>query len=337
MKNQVLYFKNPQEIAILEEEIPSPNTDEVLVKTLKSAISAGTEMLFYRGLMPQNLASDETIPSLKPKPVYPFKYGYCAVGKVMEAGSAQLEYLIGQTVFVFNPHESYFCAKESQLILLPEEISMNDALFLANMETAVNLVLDGSPLIGERVLVLGLGIVGLLTTALLEQFPLSSLLGSDFYCKRRDLGKELGADFTFSANPSDLQNESKPYLDNIDLIYELSGNPEALNSAIAFAAYEGRIILGSWYGRKPCSIHLGEKFHRNRIKIVASQVSTLASKFLGRWDKSRRFAVTFKMLEKIKPSRFISHEFNIQDAQQAYQLLDKNPEDTLALTLTYEV
>ncbi len=329
-------------MTVLEEPIPKPKADEVLIKNSISGISAGTEMLFYRGLNPTDLCLDDAIISLKHKMSYPFKYGYCSVGKVVETGSKKLNYLLDKWVFVFNPHETYFCAEENQLIVLPDQLSPQNALFIPNMETAINLVLDGSPLIGENVLILGLGVVGLLATALLQQFPLSTLLGIDLFAKRRSASIGLGAEYAFDASRSDLLLQVKSYLkeikqNHIDLIYELTGNPEALNSAIALAAYEGRIVLGSWYGRKSCSIDLGGRFHRNRIKIIASQVSTIASELQGRWTKARRFEVAFKMLDKIKPERFISHNFHITDAQKAYQLLDKNPNDTLFVTLTYEV
>ncbi|KTC84759.1 zinc-dependent alcohol dehydrogenase [Legionella drozanskii] len=342
MKNHVLYFNKPNQVSILEESIPQPKTDELLIQNIMSGISSGTEMLFYRGLMPHDLSIDEIIPSLNHQLDYPFKYGYCSVGKVIETGNRKLNHLLNKLVFVFNPHESYFCAKEQQIIVLPEHISPHDALFIPNMETATNLILDGAPLIGENVLILGLGIVGLLTMDLLQQFPLTSLLGIDLYEKRRSLGMQLGAEFTFDASQSDLDLQLSSYLkkikqNQIDLIYELSGNPAALNTAISFAAYEGRIVLGSWYGRKPCSIDLGGRFHRNRIKLIASQVSTIASELQGRWTKERRFEIVFKMLEKIKPSRFISHNFHISDANKAYQLLDSNPNDTLFITLNYKV
>lgn len=341
MKNHVLYFTNPNQINILENSIPVPETDELLIKNVISGISAGTEMLFYRGLMPAKMSLDATIPSLKHEINYPFKYGYCSVGKVIEAGNKKLNHLLDRSVFVFNPHESLFCVKENELILLPEDILPHDALFIPNMETAINLLLDGTPLIGENVLILGLGILGLLTTALLQQFPLATLMGIDFYEKRRNLSLELGTSFTLDAAAAELDLKLKKYLNeekqnHIDLIYELTGNPDALNSAISFISYEGRIVLGSWYGRKSGFIDLGGKFHRNRIKLITSQVSTLASELQGRWNKTRRFDFAFNMLRKIKPARFISHKFHITDANKAYQLLQFNPHDTLQVILTYE-
>jgi 2-desacetyl-2-hydroxyethyl bacteriochlorophyllide A dehydrogenase len=326
-----VYFNKPHQVQILEEPIPKPAQDEVLIQTLYSGISSGTEMLFYRGLMPTDTEFDSNIPSLQHRLNYPFKYGYCSVGTVLETKNKNLK---NRLVFVLNPHEHYFCAKEDQLLLIPEQISAQEALFIPNMETAINLVLDGSPLIGERVLVLGLGIVGLLTSALLHQFPLTTLAGVDLYTQRLQWAKELGMHLALNAKQSDLEQQLKAH--SFDLIYELTGNPEALNSAIASAIYEGRIVLGSWYGTKPCTLDLGGKFHRNRIKIIASQVSTIASELQGRWTKARRFDLVFSMLEKIKPARFISHQFHITKADKAYQLIEKKPEETLFIALTYE-
>lgn len=341
MKNHVLYFDSPNQVSIKTEQIPTPKKDQVLIKNILSGISAGTEMLFYSGLMPTELNLDETIPSLKQQFSYPFKYGYCSVGKVVDVGDKKLKHLIDQLVFVFNPHEGYFCVTEEQIIPLPKNLSPSDALFIPNMETAINLVLDGSPLIGENVLVLGLGIVGLLTAALLKQFPLSVLVAMDYHQPRLKMSKELGVDFAFDAAQDNVGLQLKNSLKKskhkeLDLIYELTGNPAALNSAIAYSGYEGRIVLGSWYGRKPCNIDLGGKFHRNRIKVIASQVSTLASELQGRWTKTRRFEVAFDMLAKINTKALISHSFHITQASEAYELLRTHPEEALFVTLTYE-
>lgn len=341
MKNHVLYFTNPNQLKIVEEEIPKPKPDEVLIQNNISGISAGTEMLFYRGLIPNDLILDNNIVSLQHKFQYPFKYGYSSVGKIIDVGNKSLNYLRDRLVFAFNPHESYFCVNQQQVLLLPHNLTFQDALFLPNMETAINLLMDSTPLIGENVLILGLGIVGLLTTALLQQFPLSALIASDLYSKRCNIGKLLGATFTYDASQIDLDQELKNCLNRLqhnafDLIYELTGNPDGLNLAINHANFGTRIVLGSWYGKKSCNIDLGGKFHRNRIHLISSQVSTIASQLQDRWTKQRRFEVAFNMLAKIRPARFISHKFHITDAHKAYQLLHSRPQETLQVTLTYE-
>ena len=340
MKNYVLYFNSPNEVTVMEEPIPTPKSDELLIQNVFSGISAGTELMLYRGLMPDNMDLDSNIASLRKKLTYPFKYGYCSVGRIVETGSERLNDLLNQWVFAFNPHESYFCVKKKDILLLPPNITPHDALFLPNLETALNFILDSSPLIGENVLILGLGIVGLLTTALLEQFPLSLIIGVDGYEKRRNLGRTLGVHTTFDPNQPDFPEQLTDFLGSLahphlDLVYELTGNPAALNSAIELIGYEGRIVIGSWYGKKSCPIDLGGRFHRNRIKLTASQVSTIASELQGRWDKKRRLSVVLKMLNKIQPSRFVSHQFHITQAHKAYQLLNTHPEEALLVSLTY--
>jgi threonine dehydrogenase-like Zn-dependent dehydrogenase len=120
-----------------------------------------------------------------------------------------------------------------------------------------------------------------------------------------------------------------------DLTFELSGNPTALNDAIALTAFSGRIVVGSWYGEKQVEVNLGGTFHRSRIKLISSQVSTIAPELVGRWDKARRFDAAWKALERIKPEKWITHRFPIDDAANAYRLLDEDPQDTIQVLFTY--
>jgi threonine dehydrogenase-like Zn-dependent dehydrogenase len=121
-----------------------------------------------------------------------------------------------------------------------------------------------------------------------------------------------------------------------DLVYELSGVPSALDQAIAVTGFTGRVLVGSWYGQKPAHLDLGGHFHRNRIRLISSQVSTLAPELSGRWTKARRFQVAWEMIRKINPSRFITHRFPITQAHQAYQLLDQDPEGAIQVIFSYE-
>ncbi|HLO15866.1 MAG TPA: hypothetical protein VK206_13620, partial [Anaerolineales bacterium] len=120
-----------------------------------------------------------------------------------------------------------------------------------------------------------------------------------------------------------------------DLTFELSGRPQTLNDALALTGFCGRIVIGSWYGEKRAEIDLGGAFHRSRIKLISSQVSTIAPELLGRWDKTRRFAVAWGALERIKPGKWITHRFSIGRAEEAYQLLDENPQETIQVLFTY--
>jgi threonine dehydrogenase-like Zn-dependent dehydrogenase len=121
-----------------------------------------------------------------------------------------------------------------------------------------------------------------------------------------------------------------------DLTFELSGNPAALNDAISLTRFSGRVVIGSWYGEKPAEIDLGRTFHRSRIKLISSQVSTVSPELSGRWDKPRRFDVAWKALERIKPEKWITHRFTLDQATDAYHLLDQNPEEALQVILEYK-
>jgi threonine dehydrogenase-like Zn-dependent dehydrogenase len=224
------------------------------------------------------------------------------------------------------------------LIPLPGQIPIEDVVFLPNMETAVNFVMDGSPILGERVVVFGQGIVGLLTAGLLARFPLACLITLDHYPNRRAASLVLGAQHSLDPGAPDTGRLLETLLPNgADLAYELSGSPSALDSAIACTGYEGRLVIGSWYGQKRANLDLGGRFHRSRIRLISSQVSTLASAFTGRWTKARRFEVAWEMIRQIKPSRFITHRFPLSRAGEAYQLIDRHPEETIQVVLDYGI
>jgi 2-desacetyl-2-hydroxyethyl bacteriochlorophyllide A dehydrogenase len=334
--HRTLYFSAPGVIEIQEGELPSPGPEQVLVKTLLSGISAGTEMLIYRGQFPAGIPVDESIPALSDDFSYPLKYGYALVGKVIETGARIDPLWVGRHIFAFHSHESHFTSTLKELHPVPSGVSVEDAVFLANMETAVNLLQDSRPMIGERAVVFGQGIVGLLTTALLARFPLACLVTLDGYAMRRELSVELGANASLDPAFPDLQRQLKDLLQTeADLVFEISGNPDVLNQAIDITGYSGRIVIASWYGKKRAEIDLGGRFHRNRIHLIGSQVSSLDPSLTGRWDKARRLQVAWGALASIRPSRFITQRFPIGEAAQAYQLLDQELEQSVQVVLDY--
>ena len=338
-----LYFTSPRQVEIREEALPVLRDDEVLVETLCSAISAGTEMLVYQGRFPRDVETDSVISSLRGGFDYPLAFGYACVGIVRETGKKVDKSLRDKFVFAFQPHTSRFIAKSDSLFLIPNSMSPETACFLPNMETAVNLIQDGAPILGERVLVLGQGVVGLLVASLLKEFPLESLITSDRFELRRKASLDIGVYDSFSPELISQNNSSaninrtpqSAYAQNFDLTFELSGSPSALNDAIAMTAFSGRIVIGSWYGEKKAPIDLGGAFHRSRIQLISSQVSTIAPALSGRWNKPRRFRVAWEALKRIQPQRWITHRFSIEEASKAYQLLDENPQETIQVIFTY--
>jgi len=349
-KVQNLFFTAPQKVEICESTLPVLKEDEVLVESICSAISAGTEMLVYRGQFPHIADLHDGVSS---DLNYPLAYGYACVGRVVEVGKLVNREMVDKLVFAFHPHASSFIihAERSSLILIPDSLCPETACFLPNMETAVNLVQDGAPILGERVLVLGQGVVGLLTASLLSEFPLESLVTVDnFELRRSALQVESKKLEVKSLAPNDLRPIDKTHVvpmlfredrhstfDAFDLVFELSGSPSALNDAIALTTFSGRIVIGSWYGQKRAEIDFGGAFHRSRIKLIASQVSTISPELSGRWDKSRRFEVVWRALERIKPEKWITHRFSLNDADKAYQLLDENPQETIQVIFDYTI
>jgi 2-desacetyl-2-hydroxyethyl bacteriochlorophyllide A dehydrogenase len=335
VKRRVLYFTAPRRVELREEALPALGADDILVETNCSAISAGTEMLVYQGRFPRDLETDSSISSLRSGFRYPLPYGYASAGIVREVGSGVHTEWLGRQVFAFQPHASHFVATTAAVLPIPASLSPESACFLPNMETAVNLVQDGAPLFGERVLVLGQGVVGLLTASLLGEFPLEALVTADCF-ERRCSSSPVPRAAALDPHAPGFREQAMAILQQgADLTFELSGQPETLNDALALTAFCGRIVIGSWYGEKRADIDLGGAFHRSRIRLISSQVSTIAPELSGRWDKRRRFGVAWKALERIQPARWITHRFPLEQAGEAYRLLDKHPEETIQVIIDY--
>ncbi|MBI4495674.1 MAG: zinc-binding alcohol dehydrogenase [Deltaproteobacteria bacterium] len=335
-----LIFAGPGRIALQEEPLPRPAAGQLLIGSLVSGISCGTEILIYRGLAPPGLPVDETIPALAGNFSFPLKYGYAAVGRVLAVGPEASPGWIGKRVFSFHPHESHFLAAPGEVVPLPPDLSPEEAVFWPSMETAVNFLLDGRPAIGEQVAVFGQGVVGLLTAALLARCPLARLITLDRHARRRQASLSLGAGASLDPGAVGLPEllsllgGSGPAA-GADLVYELSGEPQTLEQALAVAGIEGRVVVGSWYGDQPAHLHLGGRFHRARLRLISSQVSRLAPRWSGRWTKLRRWQVAAEMLRRVRPAGLITHRFPIAQADQAYRLLDERPGEAMQVILVY--
>jgi 2-desacetyl-2-hydroxyethyl bacteriochlorophyllide A dehydrogenase len=341
MKSHAVFITAHRQVEVREENLPALQAGQVLVRTAYSAISPGTEMLLYRGEFPRGLHLDENLSALAGAFTYPLKYGYAAVGEVTELGAGVDPTWQGRRVFAFQPHADRFISASDELMPIPHQLSIEDAVFLPNMETAVNFVLDGAPAIGEQVAVLGQGIVGLLTTALLAQFPLTRLVTADRYALRRRASIDLGAAVSLDSGEGDFPDAARRSLgrgqhyDGADLVFELSGSPAALDQAIALCGFNGRVVIGSWYGSKQVTLDLGGRFHRSRIRLISSQVSTVTPELSGRWDKVRRFDLAWEMVEKVSPSRLITQRFPVSQAGEAYRLIDQNPGEAIQVIFEY--
>jgi 2-desacetyl-2-hydroxyethyl bacteriochlorophyllide A dehydrogenase len=331
MSRRTLYFAAEREATIRERHVPGPGPEEVRMETTASAISAGTELLIYRGEAPEAMVADEALAALDGDLSLPLAYGYAAVGDVVECGQAVSDEWLGRAVFAFNPHETEFLADPDDLVEVPGGMAPSTAALLPHAETAVNFALDGHPRIGERVAVFGAGLVGLCTTSVLAEFPLAELVVVDPVDARRQLAATLGADRAVS--PAEASGLSDQASQGIDLVYELSGNPDALDDAIDAVGYDGRVIVGSWYGTKRADLDLGGRFHRDRVTIESSQVSTIAPDLRGRWTTDRRLATALDHLGDIDADALVHDHVPFESAPAAYRRLDaEHPPGGIILT-----
>lgn len=331
-----LYFIAPGQTELRARE-PSPVTpDTVKVETTFSAISSGTEKLVYRGDAPQSLETDGPVETLIDELSFPTRYGYAATGEVVECGNNVDENWLGKPVFAYNPHESAFVTEPDSLLEIPESVSMRRATLLATMETAVNFVLDAQPAIGERVVVFGQGTVGLVTTALLSEMPLESVTVVEPIESRREVALQMGADCAIDPNTDAFEEQLTRPTRRPDLTIELSGNPDVLNDAIEVTGFGGRVIVGSWYGTEPASLSFGGRFHRHRLSLESSQVSTIAPQHEGRWSRERRHTVAWDWLTELPLDQLVTHEFSFEHAPKAYELLENTPDEAIQVLLSYD-
>lgn len=269
--------------ALREEALRAPGAEEVLVRTRFSGISRGTESLVFAGRVPVSEYERMRCPMMGGAFPFPVKYGYSAVGTV-EHGPPQM---LGRSIFALAPHQDRFVAPASMVHPLPGNLPPRRAVLAANMETALNILWDAQPLAGERALVIGAGVVGLLAALLLRQLPGLAVTLVDRDARRAALAGRLGLAF---APPEAAPAEQ-------ELIVHASGDPAGLALALACAADEARILEASWFGDATCRVPLGGAFHSRRLRIVASQVGRIAAPMRGRRTHAERLALALALLD----------------------------------------
>jgi 2-desacetyl-2-hydroxyethyl bacteriochlorophyllide A dehydrogenase len=231
----------------------------------------------------------------------------------------------GDLVFTLHPHQSAYVVPETLPIALPSNVDPLSGVFLANIETATNIVLDAAPRLGERVVVFGQGVVGLLITQLLKRTGVSQVVVVEPAVGRRELALRVGADVAVE----DARGGE------FDLAIEASGSAVALDLALESVAFGGTVVVCSWYGTKPVTLRLGGAFHRRRLRIVSSQVSTIDASLQPRWSRERRLEVARELLCQLELECLISHRIPVERAAEAYRLVDEHPQETVQVILTY--
>jgi 2-desacetyl-2-hydroxyethyl bacteriochlorophyllide A dehydrogenase len=332
LEARAVWFAAPRIAELRQEKVPPPGPGEVRVRSITSAISHGTEMLVYRGEVPEDTALD--LPTFAGDFSFPIKHGYATVGRVTESGSGVERLTPDDLVFVHHPHQEVFTVPASMPVRLPEAIDPTSGVFFANLETALNVVHDTPLSLGETALVFGEGVVGLLVTQLLKRAGADMVLAVEPIERRRELALEVGADAAFEPG-EDLHERILEATSGrgADVAVEASASGPALQAAVDAVAAEGTVVVASWYGTKPVTLSLGGHFHRGRVKVRSSQVGRITPELGARWDRARRTGVVLDLLPRLRLKELVSHKVPFEDAPRAYRLVDEEPGETVQVVL----
>ena len=309
--------------------------DAVRVRALASGISQGTELLAWRGEIAPDLPLD--LPTFVGSFAFPLKYGYANVGRVEAVGAGVTSCAIGDLVFGLHPHQTHWIAPAGLVTRLPDDLPPEHGVFVANLETAVNILHDTPLLLGECAVVFGMGTVGLLVAQLLARAGAAQVIAVDPVAARRERALRVG--ITHALHPDAVASDV-PHLTNgrgADVAIDVSGHPSAMQSAIDAVCADGTVVIGSWYGAKPVTLQLGEHFHRGRVRIRSSQVGNLAPEARSRWDRVRRMQSVTTLLPQLHLAELITHRIPLAEAGDAFTLLDDPTQSAGAgqVVLTY--
>jgi len=300
---QALWYVGPGKAEIRSETLPAPGPGEVRVRARLSALSRGTERLIFSGLVPESEYDRMRAPFMGGAFPYPVKYGYAMVGRVQD-GLAELK---NRLCFALYPHQTVFNLAAENVVPLPEGLSPERAVLAANMETALNAHWDAGTTLGDRVLVVGAGIVGLLTAYLARRIAGTEVAILDVNPARARLAEALGIRFV---SPSDVPTDNR-------IVFHASATSAGLEAALNACAFEGMVVEMSWYGSEPVTVRLGGAFHSRRLKILSSQVGHVAPSHRGTLKHADRLARAIALLDDERLDALVSAEVRFDDLPSA--------------------
>jgi threonine dehydrogenase-like Zn-dependent dehydrogenase len=314
---RTLWFERPGVARLRCEPISDPGPGEARVRALCSGVSAGTERLVLLGRVPAAVRARMALPTMKGSFDLPAAYGYATVGEIEAVGPGVPPSRLGERVFALHPHQDVLIAKIDALRPLPDGIPAERLVLAANLETAVNVVWDAEIGLGDRVVVAGLGVVGLLVTRLARRAGASSVVGVDRDVRgRADLARALGATSVHASVESCAAD-----LEAADVLVEASGSPELCAALVATAGPEARVVVASWYGDAPVDLPLGARFHAHRVTVRSSQVGGIDPRRRGRWTVARRWALVGELIDDAPLHLLIAPSTPLSEAPALYEEL----------------
>lgn len=326
-----LWFPSPRRAELRTEPLRPPAQNELLVTSLYSLVSAGTEMNVYRGEVVSPL--EVGLPTRKGEFPFPIQFGYQVVGRVELAGR-EARYTQGDLVFCQHPHQDRFVIATDFVFPVAAEIPPRTAAFSNLCNVALNCHLDVPVRLGDCCAVAGLGVIGTFAAHLARRTA-ETLVLVEPIDERRRLAESVGADAVVP--PEDARAVIDDLTDGrgVDVYIEASGAPAALQRALASTGVEGTIAVISYYGNRRADLLLSPEFHLRRQRIVSSMVGIVGSGLQTRWDKRRRMAAAMHLANGIDVESMITHELPFESAPDAYELIDTQPAETLAVLLDY--
>jgi threonine dehydrogenase-like Zn-dependent dehydrogenase len=304
-----------------DERLPALADGHVRVRTRFSGISRGSEALVFRGEVPPSEYQRMRAPFQSGDFPAPVKYGYCSVGQI-EAGPPVR---VGQRVFCLYPHQTRYQVPADQVHPLPAGLPPGRAVLGANLETAINGLWDAAPRLGDRVAVVGAGVIGCLSAWLVTRIPGCVVELIDIDPQRAAVADALRVPFRLPEQASA----------DADLVIHASGAPSGLVTALGLAGFEARIVELSWYGDRPVTLPLGEGFHQRRLQLVSSQVGAVAGAQRARWDHRRRMALALRLLEDSVLDVLITGEDDFADLPEVQGRLAADPRGALMHRIRY--
>ena len=303
-------------------EVPEPGADEVLVRTLGSGVSRGTETLVFDGRVPVDQYDAMRAPFQEGDFPGPVKYGYLNVG-VVERGPDDLA---GRTVFCLYPHQTRYVVPAAAVTVLPDGVPARRAVLAGTVETAVNALWDAAPLVGDRVAVVGGGMVGCCVARLLARLPGVEVTLVDIDATRAPVAEALGVGF---AHPEDAPGGR-------DLAFHCSATSAGLQTSLDLLSPDGTVVELSWYGDTPVTVSLGGTFHSGRLGIRASQVGAVSAARRGRRTPAQRRALALELLHDAAFDALLTGSSRFDELPDVMPRLASGELSALCHTITYD-